>query len=282
MNSSLPYLKYYDLLHLVAEGGTAKVYWGRDIRSGYGVAIKELKTKYLHNVAIRKKFVEVETQLYQYMNHPNIPKLVEFVDMGATTGQLFLVMEYVEGLNMDQYIYEKMGPIPEERALPIFLEILDAVKYIHNQQVLHLDIKPSNIILQPNGHIKLIDLGIASRLKDGWNTGFGTLAYMPPEQTDKSGSCGFYTDVFALGVVLFEMLTATQPFRSDYTDASMYRKDLANKIKYNPTPKLREFYPFVGEGLQEIVENALKKKPEERYPSCECFAREIQYYIRNK
>lgn len=274
--SELPTIPLYHVDHLIAEGGTARVYWGIDLRSGFPVAIKELKIKHFKNQQIRENFKRVETQLYLYMKHPNIPKLVDFVDI-RESGQMYIIMEFIKGISLEQYIYGEMGLIPDVKALPIFLEILDTVAYLHRNDILHLDIKPNNVIIQPDGHIKLIDLGIAARMSDASNsTGFGTPAYMPPEQTEK-GVCGRYTDIFALGVMLFEMLTGTLPFRGHD------RQELRQKIKNDPTPLMSSFYPPINIELQYIVERALAKNPGDRCKSCEEFANMIKdYIIRNK
>ncbi len=252
------------------------MYWGIDLRSGFPVAIKELKMRHFKNQVLRDKFRQVETQLYLYMRHPNIPRLVDFIDMHERE-QLYIIMEFIEGRSLEHFIYREIGLIPENKALPMFLDILDTVAYLHNNGILHLDIKSNNIMLQPNGKIKLIDLGIASRVSDAISTtGFGTPAYMPPEQSEK-GQCGRYTDIFALGIMLFEMLTGTVPFTGQKSS------EIRAKIKYEPTPQMRDFYPPINSELQLIVERALAKDPMMRYQSCEEFGNYIKNYMqRNK
>lgn len=270
--NDFPKIPLYHIGHLIAEGGTAKVYWGIDLRSGFPVAIKELKIRHFKNQIIREKFKKVETQLYLYMQHENIPRLVDFIDMHERE-QLYIVMEFIQGRSLEQYIYEEVGLIPEQKALPIFLDILDTVGYLHHNGILHLDIKSNNVMLQPDGHIKLIDLGIASRMSDASNnTGFGTPAYMSPEQSDK-GQCGQYTDIFALGIMLFEMLAGTVPFTGQKPS------EVRQKIKYEPTPQMSKFYPYINSDLQRIVERALEKDPMKRYQSCEEFGNSIRNYM---
>lgn len=270
--SNQPLMPLYYIDHLIAEGGTAKVYWGIDRRSGFPVAIKELKIRHFKNTVIREKFKNVETQLYLYMQHPNIPRLVDFIDMHEQE-KLFIIMEFIQGKSLEQYIYGEIGPIPEEKALPMFIDILDTVAYLHNNGVLHLDIKSNNIMLQPNGKIKLLDMGIASRMSDASDsTGFGTPAYMPPEQSEKR-QCGRYTDIFALGIMLFEMLTGTIPFAGQTTS------EIRQKIKFDPTPQMNSIYPIIKPQLQSIVEKALAKDPMMRYQSCENFADAIKNYM---
>lgn len=270
--SNQPLMPLYYIDHLIAEGGTAKVYWGIDRRSGFPVAIKELKIRHFKNTVIREKFKNVEAQLYLYMQHPNIPRLVDFIDMHEQE-KLFIIMEFIQGKSLEQYIYGEIGLIPEEKALPMFIDILDTVAYLHNNGVLHLDIKSNNIMLQPNGKIKLLDMGIASRMSDASDsTGFGTPAYMPPEQSEKR-QCGRYTDIFALGIMLFEMLTGTIPFAGQTTS------EIRQKIKFDPTPQMSNIYPIIKPQLQSIVEKALAKEPMMRYQSCESFADAIKNYM---
>lgn len=270
--SNQPLMPLYYIDHLIAEGGTAKVYWGIDRRSGFPVAIKELKIRHFKNTVIREKFKSVEAQLYLYMQHPNIPRLVDFIDMHEQE-KLFIIMEFVQGKSLEQYIYGEIGLIPEKKALPMFIDILDTVAYLHNNGVLHLDIKSNNIMLQPNGKIKLLDMGIASRMSDASDcNGFGTPAYMPPEQSEKR-QCGRYTDIFALGIMLFEMLTGTIPFAGQTTS------EIRQKIKFDPTPQMNSIYPIIKPQLQSIVEKALAKEPMMRYQSCESFADAIKNYM---
>lgn len=277
--AELPRINLYHVDRLIAEGGTAKVYWGIDLRSGFPVAIKGLKIRHFRNNVIKDKFREVETQLYLHMNHPGIPRLVDFIDQ-KDQEQLYIVMEFIEGKNLEEYIYNEIGLIPAGRALPMFLEVLDIVEYIHNQGVLHLDIKSNNIMLQPNGQIKLIDLGIASRMSDASSsTGFGTPSYMPPEQSEM-GRCGRYTDIFALGILLFEMLTGQVPFNSQEASSKRAVEEIRNKIKYDPTPIMSRYYPPIDSELQVIVERALSKLPEHRYQSCAEFKSYIIEYMR--
>ncbi|MBR6843531.1 MAG: serine/threonine protein kinase [Bacteroidales bacterium] len=285
--NDLPRLENYHIDHLIAEGGTARVYWGIDKRSGFAVAIKELKLRHMNNAVIRENFRNMETQLMLYAQHPNIPRLVEFIDL-PRENQMFLVMEFIEGRSLEHYIYREVGLIPEQRALPIFLEVVDTIAFLHRVKiphlgiyngVLHLDIKSNNVMMQPNGRIKIIDLGIASRMDDGGgSTGFGTPAYMPPEQSS-GGQCGRYTDIFALGVMLFEMLTGHLPFLSDSPDMRQNRNEVRQKIMYEPTPLMKGYYPMIGDDLQYIVNRATAKNPVDRYQTCEQLALNLRRYM---
>jgi serine/threonine-protein kinase len=277
--NNFPNIPLYHVGRLVAEGGTARIYWGVDMRSGFPVAIKELKIRHFKNPVIRQKFKDMETQMYLYCQHRNIPKLVDFIDMKERE-QLYIVMEFIEGRTLEHHIYSEIGLMPDSKALPMFLEILDTVGYLHDNGILHLDIKSNNIMIRPDGSIKLIDLGIASRMSDASNsTGFGTPAYMPPEQSEK-GEVGPYTDVFALGVMLFEMLTGNLPFTSQHPNARASNEEIRTKIKSEPTPQMNQFYPHINHDLQLIVERALAKDPASRYQSCVEFANFIRDYMK--
>lgn len=279
--NQLPRLRNYHVDHLIAEGGTARVYWGIDKRSGFAVAIKELKVEHMKNADVREKFRKMETQLMLYAQHPNFPRLVDFIDLPGSN-QMFLIMEFVNGRSLEHYIHKEVGLIPERKALPIFLEILDAIGFIHHVKIRHLgitdgvihrDIKSNNVMLQPDGHVKIIDLGIASRMDDS-NSGFGTPAYMPPEQYKGSQvPCGRYTDIFALGVVLFEMLTGHLPF------FGKNKMQIREKVMNEPVPLMSQYYPFISPQLQSIVEKALEKNPANRYQSCEEFSNAILSFM---
>ncbi|MBO5217144.1 MAG: serine/threonine-protein kinase [Alistipes sp.] len=277
---ALPVIPNYHVGHLVAEGGTARVYWGVDLRSGFPVAIKELKQRFFANEFVRNNFRNVETQLYLMLEHRNIPRLVDFIDI-VERNQWYIVMPFIEGDSLEHFIYNKMTLVPEHIALPIFVEILDTVAYIHQKGILHLDIKSNNVILTPKREVRLIDLGIASRMSDmgSSTTGYGTPSYMPPEQFEKK-ACGRYTDIFALGVMLFEMLTGRVPFIANSTDRNESIRELRRQIKEDPTPQMAQFYPFIGEELQRIVEKALQKEPRYRYQTCEEFLKDVKAYMK--
>ena len=283
MNEQLPDLKryLYHVDHLIAEGGTARVYWGIDLRSGFPVAIKELKLRHMSNPAIRDKFRNVETQLYLNLQHPNIPRLIDFLDV-KETGQMYIVMEFVKGISLEHYVYVTNGLMPDTKALPMFMKVLDTVEYIHNRNYLHLDIKSNNVMVLPdNRNIKLIDLGIASRMSDvvSTNTGFGTPAYMPPEQANR-GAVGRYTDIFALGIMLFEMLTCHLPFTSQKTNGREARDEVRHMVDTAPTPMMNKFYPFISDELQRIVNHAMEKSPARRYQTCTEFKNDIKSYMK--
>lgn len=273
-----PRLQYYHVTRRIASGGMANVYEGVDLRSGASVAIKEMNADSLKHKSVRENFKKTETEIYLYSNHPNIPKLVDFVELDYSDN-VYIVMELIKGINLDTFVYQQYGLLPEQKALPMFLEIADAIAYLHRRNILHLDIKMNNIMLQKDGRIKVIDMGVASRMGDVSMA--GTYGYMPPEQILHQ-PCTRSTDVFALGVVLYEMLTAHQPFvvrgiKKD-EEKEKYVREMLRLIN-DGVPPMRDFYPAIHPDLQVIVERALYPDAAYRYQSCGDFMRTIEDYM---
>ena len=270
-----PRLPYYHVTRRIASGGMANVYEGVDLRSGATVAIKEMNADSLKNKSVRENFKKTETEIYLYSDHPNIPKLVDFVEL-EYSDKVYIVMELIKGINLDTFVYQQYGLLPEQKALPMFLEIADAIAYLHRRNILHLDIKMNNIMLQKDGRIKVIDMGVASRMGDVSMA--GTYGYMPPEQILHK-PCTRSTDVFALGVVLYEMLTAHRPFvvQGVKNDKEQYIKEMLRLI-YDGAPPMQDFYPAIHPDLQAIVERAIYPDAAYRYQSCGDFMRTIEDY----
>jgi serine/threonine-protein kinase len=260
MNVQLPKIPYYQVDHVINAGGTAIVYWGIDLRSGFPVAIKHLFPKRATNTFIMQRFRE-EANHYLYLHHQNITKLVDFVEHA---GNYYLMMEFVEGTSLDEYIVTRTGPMPEEIAIPMFLQILDTIGYLHREGMLHLDIKPNNIMVRKDRSIKILDMGISAKINDKSNNlkACGTPAYMPPEQFER-GTLGTYTDIFALGVTLFQMLTSRLPFHGSN------HGEVWQKIKAGKIPQAIDYYPFVNPAFQPILEKAMHPIYINRYQRCE-------------
>lgn len=265
----LPSIPYYHVDHVLSSsGGTAVVYWGVDLRSGYPVAIKQLYASKAKSLDLKS-----EAHKYLYLCHPNLTRLVDFVVNGD---QCFLVMEFVDGKPLDEYQKVQSGPLPDELAVHIFLQLLDTVGYLHKNDTLHLDIKPNNIMLLENKSIKVLDMGISARLNGRIANPkvCGTPSFMPPEQFE-GRNLGKYTDIFALGVTLYYMLTAHLPF-----PGSTHTEIWKNIRIGNYTP-MRAYYPYVNRSFEPIVAKALKNNPQERYQSCAEMARDIKRILIN-
>lgn len=255
----------YHRVKTILTGGTAKVYIAVDTITGYPVAIKELDARMFKNDFMRAKFRE-EANRYLYLDHPGIVKLEDFVDAGDTQ---FLVMEYLSGLNLSEYLKKMTGPMPFQNATLIIEKVADALHFAHENGFLHLDIKPSNIMVTDTMQVKLIDFGIAHQI-NGPEVGLsiGTPAYMAPEQIERGG-LGRATDVYALGVTLFELLTGRVPF--SYAES---RDDLFGLILRQTIPVVQAFYDLdrsQEDRMNQVLQQATAKHPKDRFDSCEAF-----------
>ena len=267
----LPNLRQYryDVFDVLSDsGGFARVYRAIDTKTGYLVAIKEPRKPTPEQL----KALEKEAKMYLYLSQKNehITKLKDFIKM---PGQDYLVMEFIDGWTLDDYQRKvAKGPIRDSIAIPLFLQILDAVGYIHRNGFVHKDIKPANIMVRKEDmKVKMLDMGISAKLKDINNNAraVGTPAFMPPEQFQKE-QCGPYTDVFALGVTLFCLLTYSLPFNGSTTT------EIWNKIKSGNIPDAHQVCPFVNPEFQPIIEKSLRPEPWLRYQTCGEMAAAIQ------
>lgn len=260
----LPHIPYYDVLNVLnSSGGMGIVYYGIDLRSGYPVAIKELYEHRAKADFMIEYFIKEANDLL-YLSHPNISRLVDFVNYN---GKYYLIMEYVEGMSLNDFILTKSGPIPQETALPLFSEILETVAFLHSKGWLHRDIKPGNIMVTPYGHVKLLDLGIAVRIDDPDNNSpiIGTPSFMPPEHFE-GNMLGRYSDIFALGVTLYMMLTGRLPYQGHSST------EIWAKIKEGNLPDARQFYPFIDERLATVIlPTSMDSDKDLRYQTCEEF-----------
>lgn len=257
----------YKLTALIGEGGMGHVYLGEHVSLGRKAAIKVLLQQYANNPEIRARFKN-EAAALSRLQHPNIVTLYDYVE---TDDMLCLVMEYVEGHNLDHYIANIRGPIPESVALPLFDQILMAFSYAHATGVVHRDIKPSNIIITPDNKVKILDFGIAKLLehKDHklTRTGsrMGTVLYMSPELV-QGKTVDLRSDIYSLGVTLFQMLSGQEPY-----DKTLPEYEVYNNIVHNPLPRVRDIYPMVSSHVQDIIDKATRKNPDERFDSCDQF-----------
>lgn len=261
MLPNIPNYQVYKVLN--NSGGTAIIYSGRDVRTNQFVAIKNPRLN--SQDALQLLRTEAQNQLnLSSKRHPNITKLMDYVE---ANGSAYLVMEYINGMSLDEYQRTKTGPMVDETAVPLFLQMLDAVGFIHKCGYLHKDIKPGNFMVRNDMLIKILDMGISAKLKGKDNNPriCGTPSFMPPEQFEKR-QLGTYTDVFALGVTFYHMLTANLPFRGRDRDA------IWANIKAGVIPDMRSYYPFVNPIYQPVVEKAMNPDPAKRYQTCEEFA----------
>jgi serine/threonine-protein kinase len=262
----------YRLLDVLAQGGMGVVYRGERIGLNRTVAVKFLHASFAANAQARDRF-ERELQAMSRLTHPNC---VSVIDYGIADSP-FIVMEYVTGRTLKDVLAEN-GPLPPARALYIASQILAALAHAHSQDMVHRDIKPANIILADVegtlDHVYVLDFGLAkfmsSAAKDDLTASWmvlGTPAYMSPEQ-GRAESIGAATDIYATGVVLFELLTGTKPYNADNPIDTIHQHQFA------PVPSIRERLPeadFSAE-LDETLQIALAKDPGQRFASAQLFA----------
>ncbi len=272
----------YRIEKLLGQGGMGEVYLGVHTEIERKVAIKVISPSLAQDPRIRERFRR-EALILSRLNHPNIVQLYDFWDRPEG---LFLVMEYVEGVSLDRYIHRVIqGPLPLDQALELFLQVLEAFDYAHTHGVIHRDIKPSNILIRNDNVAKVLDFGIARILSgDGTQGGdspeltktgttLGTVAYMSPEQlrAKSPSEIDHRSDIYSLGIVLFEMLTGRQMY--DRTELSEF--EILVKIATEAPPSLRTLNPHLPQELEEVLHKALAKKPDDRFQHCKAFAHEL-------
>ena len=247
----------------IARGGMGQIFRGRDSQ-GKIVAIKEILPEFASDWAILSR-IEKEVEFLLKVNHPSIVKLYAAFRDDATQNY-YIVMELVEGLNIEQYV-TKHGAIPEQQAVELMLKILDALQCVHNAHIVHRDIKPSNIMIRPDGNVCLLYFGVAKDMDN--NNGstipgsiIGTNGYMSPEQAD-GFSINFRSDIYSLGCVFYYMLTGHHAFN---TLASEF--ETANAILNNEFPRLSKYKSGLSDILQRILDKATNKNMMLRYQNC--------------
>ncbi len=259
----------YELEELVGTGGMSTVYRARDQLLERYVALKVLHPHYADDEEYVERFRR-EARSVAQLSHPHI---VTVIDRGKDGGQQFIVFEYVDGENLKQFV-ERTGPLPTRRAVELALEIADALAFAHEHGLVHRDVKPQNILLTPDGDAKVTDFGIARSLDvehglTQTGTVLGTSNYLSPEQASGKATTAS-TDVYSLGVVVYELLTAEVPFPGDNFVA------VAMKHINEPAPDLLEKRPDVPLRLAAAVDRAMEKDPDRRFPTMDQFAWELR------
>jgi len=262
----------YTIVSLIGEGGMGSVYLAEHSQVNRKVAIKVLHAQYTKNEEIKVRFKN-EASTMAHLQHPNIVTLLDYVE--DETG-MYLIMEYIQGTPLDEYITNKTGPMPEENAVPIMLQVLSAFSYAHSQKVVHRDIKPANIIVCDDGAVKILDFGIARLLGEGnqnltkTGTQMGTVFYMSPEQV-QGKKVDHRSDIYSLGVTFYQMLTGVNPYRGMTTDYEVY-----NRIVKEELPDPSSVYPGIPAYFKQVLNKALAKDVDSRFQSCDDFSKAIQ------
>jgi serine/threonine protein kinase len=250
----------YKITRLIGEGGMAHVYEAEHEMLGTKVAIKVLKPMLSANVQIKERFKN-EAKLMANLDHPNITKVIDFDEQPQ---QLSIIMEFLDGEDLNQKI-KRNGPLNDKEIIIHFTQILSAFQYAHKKGIVHRDIKPSNIFILPNGHLKILDFGIAKLFGLGnemthTGTQIGTPIYMSPEQVKADKSIDHRSDIYSLGVTLYYAINGKPP----YSEASESQFDIFNKIVFEPLPN-----GTINKNFDEFIQKACQKNREHRFQSCD-------------
>ena len=240
----------YEILKEIGRGGMSIVYLAMDKRLNKQWAVKEIRKKGSgKNDEIVVNSLLAEANLMKRLDHPALPRIVDIIDNGVT---IYVVMDYIEGESLDKILNE-YGAQPEERVVGWAKQLCDALSYLHSQKppIIYRDMKPANVMLKPEGNIKIIDFGIAREYKEqnlADTTVLGTKGYAPPEQY--SGQTDARSDIFALGMTMHHLLTGVDPRSGE---------------AYAP---VRQWNPELSEGIEIIIDRCVEPAAENRYQSC--------------
>jgi eukaryotic-like serine/threonine-protein kinase len=263
-------LHQYRIEELVARSGMASIFRATDMRTGRTVAIKVPHPDMEADPVLFDRFKR-EIEIGERLDHPGVMKVLD----SGEPGEVYMVMEWVEGRLLRKVIQESRR-LPMERACSITIAICDALDYIHRNGVVHRDLKPENIMIDAQDKIKLIDFGIAGkagarRLTFGKLSQIaGTPDYISPEQVKGKRGDG-RSDIYSLGVILYEMLTGETPFAGSNPFAVMN-----DRLVNNPIPP-REVNPEISLALQEVIYRALEREPQDRYSTANEFAWDLEH-----
>lgn len=249
----------YQVIRLLGEGGMANVYLANDLILNRQVALKVLRLDLQDDAATIRRFQREAHAVTELVD----PHIVSIYDVGEDHGMQYLVMEYVHGTDLKHYIKTHF-PIPYQRVVNIMLQITAAVQVAHDHHIIHRDLKPQNILIDDQGNIKITDFGIAVALSENsltqTNSLLGSVHYLSPEQARGSMATP-RSDVYAMGIILYEMLTGSVPFEDESAVA------IALKHFQNEIPSVRAFDHQIPQALENVVLKATSKDANERYES---------------
>lgn len=249
----------YEILTKIGEGGMSVVYLARDTHLNKQWAVKEIRKKGREKEDdVVVKSLRVEADMMKKLDHPALPRIVDIIENNVT---IYVVMDYVEGLSLDKILAE-YGAQPEELVIEWGKQICDALIYLHGQKppIIYRDMKPANVMLKPEGNIKIIDFGIAREYKEQGladTTLLGTKGYAPPEQY--SGQTDARSDIYALGMTLHHLLTGIDPRAGE---------------AYAP---VRMWNPELSEGIELIINKCVEPAAENRYQNCQDILYDLEH-----
>lgn len=251
----------YKILQLIGGGGMSNVYLAHDIILNRDVAIKILRYDFANEEELHRRF-QREALSATSLTHPNI---VSVYDVGEDEDMLYIVMEYIKGKTLKQYIQE-FSPLSAARSIHIMKQLTSAMANAHENGIIHRDIKPQNILMDEEGNVKITDFGIATSLGatsyTQTNSVIGTVHYLSPEQA-RGGLATMKSDIYALGIVLYELLTGELPFSGESAVS------IALKHLQSETPSVRDFDATIPQSVENIVLKATAKDSNHRYATAE-------------
>ena len=249
----------YEIIKSIGEGGMANVFLANDIILNRNVAVKVLRGDLSNDDKFIRRF-EREALSVSNLSHPNI---VEIYDVGEEDGEHYIVMEYIEGKTLKQLL-KKRESLTLTEVIDIMTQLTDGISHAHESYIIHRDIKPQNIMIEDDGRIKITDFGIAMALNatqlTQTNSVMGSVHYLPPEQASGK-SATVKSDIYAMGIMMYELLTGTVPFRGDNA-VEIALKHMKDKI-----PSVRKQDPSIPQSVENIILKATAKNPRNRYDS---------------
>ena len=247
----------YEILKSIGEGGMANVYLAWDTILEREVAVKILRGDLSDDEKFIRRF-QREANSASSLRHPNV---VEMYDVGEDQGRYFIVMEYVAGRTLKGLI-KKRGALNLSEAIDIMLQLTSGISCAHDSYIIHRDIKPQNVMILEDGRVKITDFGIAMALNNNeltqTNSVMGSVHYLPPEQASGSGST-IKSDVYSLGILMFELLTGKVPFRGENA------VEIAIKHMKEPIPSVCSINPAIPQSVENIILKSCAKNPKNRY-----------------
>ena len=267
-------ISHYKIIDKLGEGGMGVVYKAKDIKLDRFVALKFLPTHMGRDDIKKQRFIH-EAKAASALDHPNICTVYEInesaPDDQSSFGQIFIALAYYEGNTLNEKI-SRDAPLSIDESISIIIQIARGLQKAHEAEIVHRDIKPANIIVTNEGDIKIVDFGLA-KLKGQTNitkeeSTLGTIAYMSPEQAEGK-EIDTRTDIWSLGIIFYEMLTATSPFKADYDQAVIYN------ILNLPAESIESLNKVIPRELSMIVQKCLEKEREKRYQTIKEFLSDL-------
>lgn len=252
----------YKILNKIGQGGMSVVYLAMNERANKPWAIKEIRKDGGSNYEVVKQNLIAETDILKRLNHPNLPSIIDVIDCEDT---FLIVMDYIEGKPLSDAL-KREGAQPQEKVIEWAKQICDVLGYLHSRKppIIYRDMKPSNVMLRPDGNIMIIDFGTAREYKSASladTTCLGTQGYAAPEQFGGHGQTDARTDIYCLGATLYHLITGHNPCLPPY---EMY--------------PIRQWNPMLSSGLEEIILKCTQKNPNDRYQSCAELMYALEHY----